>query len=598
MQSLADLLASLDDTPASYLRVARALPDVTSGVPLAVAVLSTFTFDTIAPYLSVELARRAFAPTVWCAPFGQLEQVVLANDPAIAKAEVVVVAMRLEDTERELIERFARLSPGETEERIAATVTRLQALLAAVRERTTATIVVWNQAQPAALASGFADASLERSQAAAIGDLNTRIAKLARSLPGVTVFDTARVAAEVGLLAWNDAKLMHLARVPFGTAAQLRIGRVLSRVIAASRRAAAKCIVLDLDNTLWGGVLGEDGVGGLKLGEDFPGNAYKTFQRRLLAYRDRGILLAIASKNNEADVREMFASHGDLVLGWEDFAAHQVHWHDKATSLRAIAKDLNIGLDALVFFDDNPLERAWVREQLPEVIVVEVPKDPLGYPTALDAVAELDQVTLTAEDRKRAELYQRESQRRELETSTGSIDDFLRALEMRVTIGPIDATTRERVCQLFGKTNQFNTTTRRHGAAELAAIESAGGIGLWMRVEDKFGDHGLVGVAVAAPRGDGEFVVDSFLMSCRVLGRRVEQSLLAVLAERVSARGARTLLGEFIPTKKNAPAEGFFRDAGFELLEAGGPGDAPTWWKRDLVANPIPRPSLVHIEAS
>ncbi len=592
VSSVADLLASLDETPASYLRVARELPAVNGGEPLSIAVLATFTFDTLVPYLGVELARRAFAPTTWCAPFGQLEQVVLSNDQAVVGADVVVIATRLEDIGRELIERYARLSTQDIEARVTAVLVRLEQLIAAVRERSKATIVVWNQPQPSALATGLADASLETSQVAALTDLNTRLAKIARSTPGVFVFDAARVAAEVGLVAWHDPKLMHLARVPFGTAAQLRIGRALSRVITASRRAAAKCIVLDLDNTLWGGVLGEDGVGGIKLGEDFPGNAYKTFQRRLLAYRDRGILLAIASKNNEADVREMFATHSDLVLAWDDFAAHQVHWNDKAASVRAIAKELNIGLDSLVFFDDNPLERAWVREQVPDVIVVEVPKDPLSYAAALDGVVQLDQLTLTAEDRKRAELYQRDIQRRELETTAGSLEDFLRALDMRVTIGAIDATTRERVCQLLAKTNQFNTTTRRHGPAELAEIERAGGIGLWMRVEDKFGDHGLVGVAIATPRDKDEFVVDSFLMSCRVLGRRVEHALLAILAERAAARGARALIGEFIPTKKNAPAQSFFGDSGFEPIEA------PRWWKRDLIANPIPRPALVHIEHS
>jgi FkbH-like protein len=322
---------------------------------------------------------------------------------------------------------------------------------------------------------------------------------------------------------------------------------------------------------------------------------YKAFQRAIAGYRDRGVLLAIASKNNEADVVEVFGSHPDLVLRLDDFAARQIHWNDKASSLRAIAAELNIGLDALALFDDSPVERAWVREQLPEVTVIDVPTDPTRYTAALDDSGAFDHLVITSEDRSRARLYQDDARRRDLERTAASPEDFLRTLGMRVTIGPVDAQTRTRVVQLLGKTNQFNVTTRRHSEAELEALlGSAGAVGLWMRVADRYGDNGLVGVAIAVPAepaAPDTYRLDSFVMSCRVLGRQVEHALLDAVCRRARAAGAHTLLGEFLPTRKNAVASRFFADTGFSPVE-----DRADWWTLDLRQDRA-APALFEIEA-
>jgi FkbH-like protein len=404
------------------------------------------------------------------------------------------------------------------------------------------------------------------------------------------VLDLARVASEVGLAQWYDQKLAVLARSPIGGAAQLALGRLLARHVRAVSRPPCKCLVLDLDNTLWGGVLGEEGIGGISLGEEHPGSIFKAFQRGVLGYRDRGVLLAIASKNNAPDVDELFVKHADMVLRREDFAARQIHWNDKATSLRAIAKELDIGVDSLAFFDDNPVERAWVREQLPEVTVIDVPKEPLRYLDALDESGAFDQLSITAEDRQRAGQYQVEAKRAELESTASSLEEFLGALQVKVMVGTLDAATLPRAVQLIGKTNQFNLTTRRHTAAELGAmLERPGAIGLWMRVADKFGDSGLVGVGVALPSEPATYVLDTFLLSCRVLGRKAERALLYALARRARAAGAAALLGEFVPTKKNAVAAGFFADAGFGALE-----QRPNWWRLELGSSLQP-PALVEL---
>ncbi|MDQ3363867.1 MAG: HAD-IIIC family phosphatase [Myxococcota bacterium] len=592
MTSVAQILSTVDGKPASYLAAARQLaaapPDHLTAV--RVAVLASYTFDLVTPYLVVEGARRGLDVRTTLAPYGQLEQQVLdpasslyAGDPTL-----IIVATRIEELAPALANGFVALTAGEIEDAIETYVARLEALAQMARARTGALLVICNQAPPRRVAAGLADAALETSQQFAIAALNRKLQRLG-AIPGTSIFDLARVAAEVGIRDFYDLKLGFLARSPLAGKAQLEIGRRLARHARALHKPSCKCLVLDLDNTLWGGVLGEDGAGAIALGDDYPGSVFKAFQHALRSYRDRGVLLAIASKNNEADVVELFEQHRDMVLRLDDFAARQIHWSDKAASLRAIAEQLNIGLDALAFFDDNPVERAWVREQVPEVVVIDVPANPMQYLDALDDSGAFDQLVVTSEDRARAAQYQVESERRALAQSAGSVDEFLRALEMRVVIGSIDAATLPRVVQLLGKTNQFNVTTRRHSEATLTSLLAAGGVGLWMRVSDRYGDNGLVGVAIAVLDGPDRYRLDSLLISCRVLGRLAEHALLASIVRRIREAGATTLLGEFIPTKKNVPAAGFFASAGFAPIT-----DRENWWTLDLGAAP-PASSLFEV---
>jgi FkbH-like protein len=393
--------------------------------------------------------------------------------------------------------------------------------------------------------------------------VNTAVAEICAGVPRCSVLDVARAAAETGLSRWRDDRLAFLAKAPWSGDALTAVAKLTARSLRATFTTPKKCLVLDMDNTLWGGVIGEAGMEGIQLGPDYPGNVFVDFQRRVLSLRDRGVLLAAASKNNAADVETVLAEHPSCVLKRADFAAFEVHWEDKATSLRRIAQSLNIGLDALVFMDDNPVERAWVREQLPEVTTIELPASPMGYWKALDDAACFDSLALTAEDRQRAVMYAGEARRQELQSSAGNLDEFLRSLDLVLTVGCVDETTLPRVAQLLGKTNQFNLTTRRHDEAAIRDM-SAQGTGLWVRVRDRFGDAGLVGVVIAVPDGDA-WRVDTFLMSCRVIGRKVETVMLALLERVAALRGVPALTAEFIPTKKNQPAEKFLPEHGFTL---------------------------------
>lgn len=572
-------------TRSDYVRLARgleqAMPDARK-----VAVLASFTADFIKPYLLVEAARRQFPVQAWLAPYGQIEQ--QAVDPGSAlyqyQPDVVVILPRMEDLAPELVHRFLVHDEASLKQAGKALLARFEQVLHNIRSHTPARVLLGNMTPPAWCAAGLADVSLEMSQHAFVQWFNGEVAKLCRSFADVLPLDVCRVASEVGLERWRDERLEFLARAPWSADGLTALAKHLARRLRSWHVPAAKCLVLDMDHTLWGGVLGEVGLHGIGLGLDHPGNVFVDFQRRLLALRDSGILLAAASKNNAADAEEVLASHPACLLKREHFSAFEVHWEDKATSLRRIAATLNIGLDALVFFDDNPTERAWVRSQLPEVTVLEVPENPLGYARVLAECGCFDQPALTREDRGRAELYVQDSKRQALKKQAGSLGEFLQGLDMTLTLGVVDEDTLPRFVQLLGKTNQFNLTTRRHSEADVRAMMERGGLALWAKLKDRFGDNGLIAAAIAVPESAATWRLDTFLMSCRVIGRGVETMLLAALERLAGTAGAATLQAEFIPTSKNQPAAAFLPSHGFVKDAA----DASYWQRTLSEQRPLP----------
>lgn len=579
-------------TRADYLKWAAEISrDATSfDVRLKVAVLASFTADFWQPYLVVEAARQGLLAEVWFGPYGQIEQQALDPNSTLyqSQADVIILLPRLEDLDPALAWGHLRYDEAALAAARQNLTARLGTVLEALRAQSTARIMLGNFAPPAWCSSGVTDVLLEHSQTGLLQQLNQDLATHCRSLPDAVVLDIARTASEVGLERWRDERLAWLAKAPLSHAALSALGRAAARRIRPWFVPPKKCLVLDLDNTLWGGVLGESGPDGIQLGPDYPGNVFIDFQRRVLALRDQGLLLAVASKNNATDVEQLLATHPACLVKREHFAAFEVHWEDKATSLRRIAAALNIGTDSLVFFDDNPVEREWVHGQLPEVTVLDVPPSPLGYGRLLQESGCFDATAFTEEDRRRAEIYAGQAVREQLRGQSGSLDDFIRSLDMTVTAGHIEDATLPRVAQLLGKTNQFNLTTRRHGPAEIQQMLALGAVGIWVRVSDRFGDNGIVGVAIARPceQNTTGWIIDTLLMSCRVIGRNVETALLAVLERLVKQRGATTLYGEFLPTAKNQPAADFFERHGFER-DSGTPG-AILWRSMLGTLRPLP----------
>jgi FkbH-like protein len=325
-------------------------------------------------------------------------------------------------------------------------------------------------------------------------------------------------------------------------------------------------------------VIGDDGIGGIRLGQGGPeGEAYLAFQRYVKDLRRRGVLLAVCSKNTDQIAREVFEKHPEMVLRLEDVACFVANWEDKASNLRTIAVRLNIGLDSLVFVDDNPAERAIVRRLVPEVAAPELPDDPAGYIQALERRRYFQPVTISSEDLRRTDFYQVDEARRAAESSAMDLNGFLKSLEMVARVGPIDAATLERSVQLIHRSNQFNLTTRRHGSAEiLRMMEDERWLTRTVSLRDRFSENGLISVVLARVQEDA-LEIDTWLMSCRVLRRGVEQFLLNHLYEQALGRGLSVLRGEYHPTAKNGLVRDHYRDLGFTLV--GEDGEGRTRWE-------------------
>ena len=387
---------------------------------------------------------------------------------------------------------------------------------------------------------------------------------------GVDILALDAQAAQDGLGAWHDPVLWHHGKQEISPAAAPVYGDLLGRLLAAKQGRSAKCLVLDLDNTVWGGVVGDDGLSGLVLGQgNAAGEAFVAFQEYARDLARRGVILAVCSKNDEANALEPFEQHPEMVLRRSDIASFVANWNDKPANLRAIAAELNIGLDSLVFVDDNPFERNLVRGELPMVAVPEMSDDPAAYAQTLADAGYFEGVSITDEDRTRSQQYQSNRERELLKASVTDLDSYLRGLEMRLIWRRFDAVGLQRTVQLINKTNQFNLTTRRYSEDDvLALIDDPRALGLQLRLIDRFGDNGVIGIVIGKMTDNDELLIDTWLMSCRVLGRQVEPTTLNLLADAGIRLGARHLVGEYLPTKKNGMVRDHYVKLGFTVTEA------------------------------
>lgn len=414
----------------------------------------------------------------------------------------------------------------------------------------------------------------------------------ARLPAGAAWVDLEQIAGMMGRSRFYDPRRYHWSKMPFSEEGLVLLCRHLHAAIRAITTGPKKVLVLDLDNTLWGGVVGETGPQGIAIRESPDGEAFRAFQRHAQGLNRRGVLLAVASKNNLADAQEPFLKNTDMILSLSDFAGFEASWDPKAEALKRLAKNLRLGLDSFVFFDDNPAEREHIRQALPEVEVVDVPEEPALYVQALEEGLWFEAVSLTAADRERAAQYQVEAQRQQAEQSFASLDDYLLSLDMTADIRNLNQDDLERVVQLLGKTNQFNLTTYRHGNDVVQAmIDNPDSIALTVRVKDRFGDHGLVAVLLGIPLGEGTIMVDSFLMSCRVIGRTVEQYTWSVFLAQAKAKGYQQVQAVYLPTAKNAQVIDFYDQLGLSQVEVSAEG--ARYYRADLAQLVAPK-NFVH----
>lgn len=577
--------------------LAPARPDTPAAERVRIALLGSSTLDHLRAYLEVACRLDGLVPDIYLGPFGQYAQEILNPQSELYAFEpdVVVLAVHGRALFPELYDAPFDLSVAERKSAAAAAADGVADLLSQLSSHTSALVLLHTFGVPQYSPLSTLDLHDEFGQTAIFQTINHALAeRIRRDFPFVRLVDEDRVFGRIGKRHVTDTRMWYLARIGFTETALEALSAEYLRFIKALKGRTRKCLVLDLDNTLWGGVVAENGPHGIAVGHEAPGNAFRAFQEAILSLSKRGVILAINSKNNESDAMQVLQEHPDMVLRPHHFASIRINWNDKVTNLRSIADELNIGLDSLVFIDDNPAECALVRDRLPEVLTVELPPDPALYRSTLLSLTDFETLTLSDEDRQRGQLYAQRRERQAWEASQAhaseGLGDYLSQLDLIVDIAEADEFALPRVAQLLNKTNQFNVTTRRHTEAAVRAFAAAADATVYAaRVRDRFGDHGLVGAAILTHAGPGDLVweIDSLLLSCRIMGRGVETAMLSVLAADAKAAGALRLRGIIIPTAKNAPARTLYSAHGFTHSGEDAEGQV---WELDLHASAIQAP--------
>jgi len=570
--------------------------------PLRLAILASHTVDHLVPAIRVSGLDRRVALSVHVAPYGMYRQALLGEDPALASFDPQLILLALDARDAPI-----DLPLDSTEEAVAAAVAtrveELRGLWRRAKARYGAQVVQQTLVPADPPVFGSFEGLVPAAPTAVIERLNTALRAAARQ-EGVLLLDLAWQAAHFGGAgALADPVRWHQAKQLVSPVAAPLYGDLVARIAAAVAGQSRKCLVLDLDNTLWGGVIGDDGLDGIKLGQgNATGEAFLAFQRYAAALGRRGIILAVCSKNNPEVAEEAFAKHPEMALRRGDIACFVANWNDKAGNLRHIAKTLNIGLDSLVFVDDNPAEREIVRRELPEVAVPEVPEDVAFYPEIVAAAGYFETVSFTADDVARGRSYALNAERAAALEQATDLQGYLRSLAMTMTAKPVGPAELPRVTQLINKTNQFNLTTRRYTEADTERFsKDPGTVMLSFRLRDRFGDNGLISVVIARPDAalaPNELLIDTWLMSCRVLGRQVEEATLGVVAGHAARKGAAALVGEYRPTAKNGMVAEHYAKLGFTPMPAPeGAEPGATFWRYELSAVQAPE-HFIEVEAA
>jgi len=514
---------------------------------IRLALTGNYSTQFLARGFPVALAARNFAAEVYESPYNQWRPELLETaSPLYAFAPTHVI---LALTSIELA--YGVLRSPET------IVTTVSAAVEAALKTGHAHILV---TLPEPLADEISDGGAAYAWRRAVGDG----LRAALAAPRVTLVDLEPLIRAAGASAWFDDRFYDAAKLPFHPDRTPAVLGVLADALAGVVAARCKLVVVDLDETLWGGRVGDDGYDGIDLDAAGQGRHFLRLQAFLKGLHEKGVVLAVASKNDPAAVQEVFAKRPEMMLRADDFAAMEIHWEPKSSSLGRILERLKLSTAGVVFLDDNPVERAEVKLRFPDVTVPELPEDPAQRVPMLERTGLFDRRLVTGETSDRNQMYAQNAAREAAQREAGDYQEFLRGLDM-VMEGAALETARERVIELIHKTNQFNLTTRRYNWSELAAA-ARGGFGRCYRLSDRFGDNGIIGVVAVASDTENDARIDLWLMSCRVLGRRAEEAILADVAAHARALGARRLIGEYRPTAKNGLVCDLYPRLGFAQI--------------------------------
>ena len=564
--------------------------------PIRLALLGSCTLDHLVPGIRVGCLRRNIWTATYVGPYGQYRQELLDKSSGLHAFSPDVILFAFDACHL-----TGDLSPAsnqaEADKILAQQVEQILELWEIARTHFGAHIIQQSVLPTIPGLIGNNEDRLFTSPRQFVDRVNAKLRAEANSR-GADMLDLDTRVKENGLYAWHDLSLWYRGKFDIYPGSAPFYGDLVARLVASRQGLSAKCLAIDLDNTIWGGVIGDDGLNGIVLGQGSAvGEAFIEFQKYIKMLGRRGIILAVCSKNDHANAIEAFESHPEMILRLNDIACFVANWDDKVANLRRIAEQLNIGIDSIVFVDDSPFERNVVRRELPMVAVPELPEDPAWYSRTIADAGYFEAVEITKEDLRRGEMYRANVEREALKVGATNLEGYLASLEMKLEYKPFDKTNLQRIVQLINKTNQFNLTTKRYTQDEVEGLIAApDAVTLQLRLLDRFGDNGIIAIIIARYADSQSAVLDTWLMSCRVLGRQVEQAALHVLAQEALRRRLTHLRGVYRPTKKNAIVRDHYEKLGFR--RENDCDDGQTTWVLDLKEYSPPRTSIQVLEPS
>lgn len=551
-----------------FIAKARSIDGRTFQKKIKVAILSSFTINGLEEALRVKCAESDITCATYLCGYGQYNQDILDQSSKLYEFSPDITFMII-DTRSVLSTLFYTpytIPANDRRTYIDKRVADFVNLVKTFKNRTGSKLVLTNCSIPTYSPYGICEVRTEYGLKEMVYDFNARLSDAFRSDPQVFLFDFNSFVSKYGEINVLDYRQFLVGDIKVSLSYIPHLAEELMGYVKANLGVNRKCIVLDLDNTLWGGIIGEDGFDRIDLSLKPPGMAFMEFQRVLLALYQRGVILAINSRNNEDEALKAIRDHPFMVLREEHFATMKINWSDKISNMKEIAQELNIGLDSIVYFDDDPINRELMLKAIPQIKTVDLPDDPSLYASTLMQINDFNTLVMTNEDRNRGEMYRQEHKRTELKRSSSNLEDFLKELKIRVTMKKANNFTIPRIAQLTLKTNQFNLTTRRYQEedVETLAQDHTKLIGC-AQTQDKFGDNGITGVYIVNKNQvDKEWFIDTFLLSCRVMGRGIEDAMMGYILSKAKEEGVTKVKAEFTPTKKNKPCEQLLPNFGFK----------------------------------
>ena len=556
----------MEKSLSEYIGLSKNIDNSNYSKKLKVALLSSFTLNGLNEILHVKCSDMGVRYQSYISGYNQYNQELLNPESDYYKfcPDITFLILDIRNFLGDNFHNFHILSDDAKKEFAKEKINHLENIIQNFEKNSNSKLVITNFNIPSYSPNGIIESKIKFGLHEMIEKINNSLRDISKTHNSIYVYDFNQFVSKHGEKNIFDYRQFHLGDIQITFNFMSYFGYELMSYIKSITGTNRKCIVLDLDNTLWGGVVGEDGFDGIELGQTANGKAFVDFQKELLSLWQQGIILAINSKNNFDDAMKVIHEHPEMILREKNFANIQINWNDKAQNLLQISDEINIGLNSIVFFDDDKLNQTRIKQEFPEVLTIELPEDPSEFSPLLKELNDFNVLQRTDEDTKRGQMYTEQRKRKELEKSVSNLDDFLKELDIKVKMKKSNEFLIPRISQLTLKTNQFNLTTRRYQEEEIKNFSSnTKFIVGCAQVLDKFGDNGITGVYIIK-KNDKSWLIDTFLLSCRIMGRGVENAILSQILLDAQKNGIDEIQAEFIPTQKNQPAENFLSDFGFK----------------------------------